>query len=103
MARHLNGVKYPKSQEDLQVIVGRVEEKFARHIIVPTSTFVILKVAESVDPKVTVVAHSEECRCDACVHAYLEAMEQRSAQILGEAQVVVKQTQEVELEINFIG
>ena len=88
MARHLNGVKYPKSQEELQVIVDRVEEKFARHIIVPTVAPVVMTLAALVESPVTVAQHSEECRCDACVHAYLEAMEKN---------------REVDTEINYIG
>ncbi len=67
------------TKEELDVIVRRMEGKLgAEYFYHPTAKVVELAV---------IAPHSEECRCDACVHAYLEAMEKN---------------REVDTEINYI-
>jgi hypothetical protein len=68
MARHLNGVKHPLGQEALRAVVDRVEARFTGRIIA------LVGMAPAVTKKAS-APHLEECRCDACVHAFLEAME----------------------------
>lgn len=89
MTRHLNGVKYPLNQEELQDVINRVETKFAKNFFVPSVK------------KVAVLVHDSDCRCDACVHAYLEAMDKKSAQTLEDMKVAFGQTDVVE-EVSYV-
>lgn len=94
MMRHLNGVKYPLSEGDLLDIVSRVEEKFVKHILVPAAAPIVVTVVAQVAAFAASV-HDEDCRCDACVRAYLEAMEKRSSEHLEEVKKVLEQSQEI--------
>jgi len=78
--------RQPYTKEEKDAIVAQGEVRLGVHNFID---FVI-------EP-VVVGLHPEECRCTACIHAYLEAMEKRSAEYT--AQLEENQIE----EINYVG
>lgn len=85
------------TKEELAAIVARTEERLGAHLFYSS--------AATVQPVVVVAIHPEECRCNACVHVFLEALEKRSAQTLADLQESLGQTPKLEVsdDVNYIG
>lgn len=90
----------PYTKEQLDELAKRMENRLgAQYFYHPVAKIVEVKVVEPA----AAVSHSEECRCNACVLAYLNAMEKETAKNLQDIQVTMNQTQEISVEVNYIG
>lgn len=65
--------RQPYTKEELNTLTAKMEARLG-------AEYFYNPVVKVIDP-VVAVSHSEKCRCEICVHIYLEAMEKRLAQL----------------------
>jgi hypothetical protein len=87
--------RQPYTKAELDALALKMENRLGiQYFYSPVPKVNVEKVIE---------AHSDECRCDQCVRAYLVAMDARLAKNSEDIQVTFEQVPVVEEIINFIG